>query len=262
MQKISVCMVVYNEAEILPTCLASVKDVADEIIIALDGECKDDTYEIAKKYTDKLFIRPHIGHGEPHRPFTFEKATGDWILWLDSDELVTPEMAAHLRNLADDPKYNAYGFLWDTFYGREPIRKGYFANFHKVIFFRNSALQKFYGMPNESVQVKGATFKTSYRLIHNQRGERNTMWYFWNKNMDIIRLHSKMLVDLGLSTHNAFFYLLKAPVWFCAYMGYNLMHGSLSSGFAGLSITIQQALYNFFLNWYVFQYKLFPATKP
>jgi len=261
MQKLSVCMVVYNEADILASCLEHVKDVADEIIIALDGECTDNTLEIAKKYTDKVFVRPHIGHGEPHRPFTFKKATGNWILWLDSDEIVSDEMRDSLKKIIESSEYDAYGFVWDTFYNREPIKKGYFANFHKIVLFRKSALLKFYGMPNESIRVNGAIKKTSYKLIHNQRGERNTMNYFWSKNMGIIRLHSKMMVDLKLVKRNPIFYLAKAPVWFCAYIAYNLAHGSLTSGLAGWSITVQQALYNFFLNWYVFQYKLFPRTK-
>lgn len=254
-------MVVYNEEEMLPTCLDSVKDVVDEIIIVLDGPSSDRTFEIAKKYTDKVFVRSNIGHGEPHRPFTFKKARGDWILWLDADEVLSTEMRKNLRRLAEDPDVDAYGFLWDTFYGRKPIRKGYFANFHKICFFRKKALKTFYGMPNEGIRMQGNVKNTPYRLIHNQRGERNTMWYFWNKNMSIIRLHSQMVVDLGLGKRNPFFYLFKAPVWFFAYLAYNMAKGALTSGKAGLSICFQQALYNFFLYWYVFQYKLFPRTK-
>ena len=78
--RISACLVVYNEEKIIKNCLASIKDAVDEIIVVHDGECIDKTLEICKSYTNKIFIKQHIGEAEPHRPFGFKQATGDWIL--------------------------------------------------------------------------------------------------------------------------------------------------------------------------------------
>jgi Glycosyltransferases involved in cell wall biogenesis len=59
--KISACIVVYNEEKVIKRCLDSIKNVVDEIILVHDGPCKDRTLEIAKRYTNKIFIRPHVG---------------------------------------------------------------------------------------------------------------------------------------------------------------------------------------------------------
>ncbi len=81
---ISVCLVVYNEEKIIERCLRSIQAVADEIILVHDGECSDNTLEIAKKYTDKIFIRPHTGDSSLHRVFTYNKAQGQWIFQIDA----------------------------------------------------------------------------------------------------------------------------------------------------------------------------------
>jgi len=82
---LSICLVVYNEEKMIRRCLESIKNLADEIIIVLDGESQDKTEAICREYTDKIFIRKHIGFSDPHLPFAFEQAKGDWIMRIDAD---------------------------------------------------------------------------------------------------------------------------------------------------------------------------------
>lgn len=84
-RKISVVMIVKNEAEVLARCLDSVKE-ADEIII-VDTGSEDNTVEIAKKYTNKVFedYKWNDSFCEA-RNHAKAKATGDWILSIDADE--------------------------------------------------------------------------------------------------------------------------------------------------------------------------------
>lgn len=88
--KISVCMIVKNEEEVLDRCLKCVKQFADEIVIVDTGSC-DKTKEIAKKYTDKIYDFLWCDDFSKARNFSFKFASCDYILWLDADDYITPK---------------------------------------------------------------------------------------------------------------------------------------------------------------------------
>ncbi|HPT88120.1 MAG TPA: glycosyltransferase [Bacillota bacterium] len=90
MVTISLCMIVKNEALTLGECLESVKDIADEIII-VDTGSTDQTKEIAKRYTDKIYDFEWIDDFSAARNYSFSKATKDYILWLDADDRIRDE---------------------------------------------------------------------------------------------------------------------------------------------------------------------------
>ncbi|HAN10429.1 MAG TPA: hypothetical protein DCP90_07435 [Clostridiales bacterium] len=84
---ISLCMIVKNEEDVLARCLDSLKDIVDEIII-VDTGSTDKTKEIAKKYTKKVYDFEWIDDFSAARNFSFSKATMDYILWLDADDII------------------------------------------------------------------------------------------------------------------------------------------------------------------------------
>ena len=106
MATISVVINTLNAQRLLDEVLDSVKD-ADEIIIC-DMHSEDDTIEIAQRHKCKIFYHDRTGIVEPARNWAMEQATGDWILVLDADEIVTPELWKYLRQYADNPKKNRY----------------------------------------------------------------------------------------------------------------------------------------------------------
>lgn len=110
--KITACLVIYNEEKVLERCLKSIKPVVDEIIVVHDGKCTDTSLKIAKKYGAKIYIRKHIGEAEYHRPFAFKKATGDWVLHIDADEYLSSREVGQIPNLVQIKEYSAYEFLW------------------------------------------------------------------------------------------------------------------------------------------------------
>lgn len=97
MAKLSVVISAYNEEKNIKDCLESVK-WADEIIF-VDNTSQDKTLEIAKKYTSKTFIRPNNLMLNINKNFGFEKTLGDWILSLDADERVEPELRREIEYL-------------------------------------------------------------------------------------------------------------------------------------------------------------------
>ncbi len=108
MKKISVVISAFNEEKMIEDCLKSVKDLADEIIF-IDNTSQDKTVDIAKKYAARIFIRPN----DPvmlnrNKNFGFTKASGDWIISLDSDERITPELAREIKKAVNNPNVNGY----------------------------------------------------------------------------------------------------------------------------------------------------------
>ena len=90
MNSISLCMIVKNEEKVLDNCLSTACDLVDEIII-VDTGSTDKTKEIARKYTDKIYDFKWIDDFAKARNFSFEKATKDYIMWLDADDIILEE---------------------------------------------------------------------------------------------------------------------------------------------------------------------------
>lgn len=80
-------MIVKNEENVISRCLESVKDIADEIII-VDTGSTDKTKEICEKYTDKVFDFIWIDDFSAARNYSYSKATKEYVLWLDADDII------------------------------------------------------------------------------------------------------------------------------------------------------------------------------
>lgn len=105
---ISVVISTFNSEEKIEECLKSVV-FASEIII-VDGTSSDKTLDIAKKYTSQIFVRPNHKMLNINKNFGFSKATGDWILSLDSDERVTAELQEEIKSEILNSKSEANGY--------------------------------------------------------------------------------------------------------------------------------------------------------
>ena len=90
MATISLCMIVKNEEDVLGRCLDSVRDVVDEIVI-VDTGSTDRTAEIAGQYTDRVYSFPWADDFAAARNESFSKATKEFILWLDADDVLLPK---------------------------------------------------------------------------------------------------------------------------------------------------------------------------
>lgn len=116
-RKVSATVITMNEEAHIADCLKSARLVADEIIV-LDSGSSDRTAEIAKDYADVVEVTDWPGFGI-QKQRALEKATGDWVLSLDADERVTPELAREINHHLADPDADAYKLPWAvTIYGK------------------------------------------------------------------------------------------------------------------------------------------------
>jgi len=95
---LSLVMIVKDEEEMLPGCLAAVRDAVDEMVV-VDTGSTDRTVEIAESFGAKVVDFPWNGSFSDARNVSLDHATGDWVLYLDADEHVLPEDASLLRGL-------------------------------------------------------------------------------------------------------------------------------------------------------------------
>lgn len=105
--KISVVINTFNEANVLPRAIASVKDLASEIVIT-DMESTDGTAEAAKKLGARVFTHKRLSYVELIRNFGISKTTGDWVLILDPDEEVPQGLALQIRKIVRSSKADYY----------------------------------------------------------------------------------------------------------------------------------------------------------
>ena len=125
--KLSVVILTKNNELIIEPCVKSVYDWADEIIV-IDDLSNDKTVDILKKYTDRIFSRKMEIEGR-HRNWAYAQSRNEWVLSLDSDERVTPELREEISKvLADNPqeagftipRKNHIGDYWVRFGGWYP----------------------------------------------------------------------------------------------------------------------------------------------
>ncbi len=119
---VSVVILTHNSQAKLEDSLKSVA-WADDIVV-VDDMSTDHTVEIAKRHTNRIFHRKWDLEGV-QRNFAYDQARHDYILSLDSDERVTPELAAELQELiAKGPEFNGYDIAHRNYIGSYWIRHG------------------------------------------------------------------------------------------------------------------------------------------
>lgn len=106
---VSLCMITKNEESFLAQCLESVNLVVDEIII-VDTGSTDKTVEIAKDYGAKVYDFPWTNNFSDARNEFFKYVTGDWILVLDADEVLSPESKNNLKEIIKLPVKQLTGY--------------------------------------------------------------------------------------------------------------------------------------------------------
>ncbi len=125
METIAAVVITYNEEDNIGACLESVA-WADEIVV-LDSGSTDRTEEICRRYTDRFFRREWDGY-TGQRNAAHELASTDWILSLDADERITPELAAEIRAVLSEGGRGLVGFHlpYKVFYRGKWLRHGGF----------------------------------------------------------------------------------------------------------------------------------------
>jgi len=199
MATISALLITFNEGKNIAPCLETLRWV-DEIVV-MDSGSQDRTREIARTFTPHVYETQWKGFGE-NKNLALEKASGDWILWVDADERVTPELAHEIRNRLENDAGRFAGYEMPRlalFLGYPIHHAGWYPGRVLRLFKRNQG--RFTDEPvHEGVSLQGKVGCLGGILIHDtdptlehylakmnryttlsaeslcQRGKRTTFW--------------------------------------------------------------------------------------
>ncbi len=187
---ISLCMIVKNESVTIERCLSSIKNIVDEIII-VDTGSSDNTKNICRKFTDKIYDFKWIDDFSAARNFSFSKATKDYILWLDADDIL----------LSDDiKKFEVMKKSFDI--SLDSVTMNYNVGFDEydniTLSYRRNRLVKasrnfkWIGFVHEYLEVYGNIFNSDISITHKKVN------YKPNRNIEIYETKLKEGVHFSL----------------------------------------------------------------
>ncbi|MCR4378733.1 MAG: glycosyltransferase family 2 protein [Rhodospirillales bacterium] len=164
--KLSALVVAHNEEDNLDACLAAL-GFADELVVVLD-KCTDGSKAIAAKYTDRLIEGSWDIEG-PRRHAGLDACAGDWILEVDADERVSPELAVEIRSAIQDAPFGHFLIPYDNYIGKTLVRYGWGASWGvsaTVRLFSKGA--KVWGQQriHPGVELKGERMWLKNRMVH------------------------------------------------------------------------------------------------
>lgn len=197
--ELSVVVLTKNEEQRIAGCLNSVK-WADEIIV-VDDESSDRTVQIAREYTDKVLTRKMEIEGR-HRNWAYQQAKNLWVLSLDADELVTPELKEEITKvLKGNPAENGFTLPRRNYIGNYWIKYGgWYPSPQLKLFRKNKFRYEEVGvhprafMDEPCGHLKADLIHYSYRnledfwhKLNNQTTREAEKWFVQNKPMRLAR---------------------------------------------------------------------------
>lgn len=156
--KISACLIVCNEEKNLARCLQSVAPLVDEIVV-VDSGSADRTVEIARSFNARVIAQPWLGY-VGQKNFVLSQATHPWVLSIDADEEISPELASaisRVRNNAADTAGTPNGYTVSrlVFYRGKWIRHGDWYPDRLVRLFRRAEARFTGGRVHEKLEIAG-----------------------------------------------------------------------------------------------------------
>lgn len=236
MIKISGVVITRNAENIIADCLDSLS-FCDEVVV-IDNKSDDRTKEIAQKLGAKIFEHSSNDFSEM-RNFGLKKALGEWILYVDSDERVTPALAADIKNQILNIKYSAFKIKRKNFYfGNHEWP--YIERLERL--FRKDKLEGWYGKLHESPMVKGEIGELDGYLLHHTHRDLTSML---NKTIEWSKTEAKLRYN---SSHPKMSWWRFPRVMLTAFFDSYIRQGGWKVGSVGLIESLYQS-YSIFITY-------------
>lgn len=164
--KLSVCILALNESAHIEQCLRSVQRLAQEIIVTVDSLTTDTTKQLASRFTQKIFVKPHQDQFHKLKQWTLEQASHPWVLWLDADEIVSAKLAQEIRQTLKHPQADGYWIPRKNIILGKWIRHANWHPDHQLRLFKNGHLKFPAQRIHENPVLTGQAGYLKHHLVH------------------------------------------------------------------------------------------------
>jgi glycosyltransferase involved in cell wall biosynthesis len=163
---LSVAIIARDEARHIAGALQSVASFADDLLVLVDQRTTDQTAAIARQFTQRVQIEPWRGF-PAQRNLALDRCRHEWVLFLDADERVTPELAAEIQTTLTDT--NCDGFWiprYNHFFGRVACGGGWYPDHQLRLVRRNKTRYNQDKLVHEVAEVAGEIGSLQSHLVH------------------------------------------------------------------------------------------------
>lgn len=161
---LSVIIITKNEAASIKDCLESVA-WADEIIV-VDSGSTDKTVEICESFSAKVYVTDWPGFG-PQKNRAIDYATQTWLLSIDADERVPPELKTEIQAIIQQPNdINGYYIPRLSYYCGQPIHHSGWRPDYTMRLFKSGSGRFKDVLVHETVEIEGKTAKLKHSFVH------------------------------------------------------------------------------------------------
>ncbi|MBI3319471.1 MAG: glycosyltransferase family 2 protein, partial [Candidatus Omnitrophica bacterium] len=162
-ERLTILLLTKNEVGKLPQCLDSIT-WADEIVV-VDGQSTDGTQAVARAYGATVIERPFSGSFAQERNAGLAVSTGDWVLQMDADETVSPELRTAIeRLLVEGSPHAALKVRRRNYFLGHQMRYGGWYHYNVALFRRT--LVRYEGLVHERLTIDGTTGVLEADLLH------------------------------------------------------------------------------------------------
>lgn len=160
----SVIVITRNESQNIDDCLRSIS-FSDDIIV-VDAESTDDTVTRSKSYTAKVFVKPWMGFAAA-KQFALTQTSHDWVLWLDADERVMPDLSEEIRHtIQSGPRFAAYTVARRAYFLGKWIKHSGWYPGRVARLFNKQRAQFNDAAVHEGLEINGSVGELKHDLLH------------------------------------------------------------------------------------------------
>lgn len=247
--KLSVYIVTLNEERRLPKTLEAASKVADEIVI-VDSGSKDKTEEIAGQYGAK-FIYHKWKNISSQKNFAQNQCSNDWLLTLDADEVLSPELIKEIKNIKKNPEFDVYKVKIGNMYPGYD-KPGRFARKYNLVRLYN---RRCGNMPDDLTHDR-VVLKNSARIgqLQNEIYHYSylDLYHYWNK----LNTYSNDLVKTAVETNRNYSKLRLLTEFPRQFIVYYFIRRNCFDGWWGFVMSTTLAYFRFLKIAKYFEYKM------
>lgn len=237
--QLSVCIATFNEEKNISECLDSLNGLADEIII-VDGNSTDKTVALAKKHKATVYSSPNNPIFHIQKQLAVDKARGDWILVMDADERISPQLSQEIKTtIKSNPSENGFWIKRKKQFLGKWIKSGGQYPDPVIRLFRKGKGQHPQKSVHEQISINGKIGWLKNELIHFPTPS-FAIYITKDNRYSTLFANELYLRDPGTGPLNFIKYFLLKPI--STFLTIFLRHKGFIDGFPGFVFAIYSGL--------------------